>query len=298
MLLGDWRTTEGCRTTARAGTRPVAHRLRKRSAPTAPGDWPWRSWLPCDRRGPCCCRGRRPAVLRPGSGRAARVSGPGLARAGRAGPAGLPGPPSLALAPRPGRWHLTCGAGTWPRALAPHLRRWHLAPGAGTSPPALAPHPSRNSPAYSKHWKFMRKIWLIRKIWATRAAPDSTGRRNTGLNPPSSASRIFRANGTLAHSWGLRDDGRARASRWRQHRRPRGTPIPQRGAHQLRQHPTCPPAGHRSSDPGLTYGRGPDRRLRSTPRRLSLGAFRPGPRPAARLGTETASPRRQPHPSP
>ncbi|HLN69174.1 MAG TPA: hypothetical protein VK280_18140, partial [Streptosporangiaceae bacterium] len=29
-------------------------------------------------------------------------------------------------------------------------------------------------------------------------------------------SRIFRANGALAHFWGLREDGRARASRWRQ----------------------------------------------------------------------------------
>ena len=37
-------------------------------------------------------------------------------------------------------------------------------------------------------------------------------------------SRIFRGIGTLAHSWGLRDDGRARASRWRQHIRPCGTP--------------------------------------------------------------------------
>ena len=60
----------------------------------------------------------------------------------------------------------------------------------------------------------------MRRIWATRAARIFR------------VSRIFRANGTLAHSWGLRDDGRARASRWRQHRRPCGTPIPQTGPHQ------------------------------------------------------------------
>jgi hypothetical protein len=41
----------------------------------------------------------------------------------------------------------------------------------------------------------MRKIWLIRRIWATLAARILRG------------SRIFHANGTLAHSWGLRDDG-------------------------------------------------------------------------------------------
>jgi len=41
----------------------------------------------------------------------------------------------------------------------------------------------------------MRKIWLIRMIWATIAARIFR------------VSRIFHANGALAYSWGLRDDG-------------------------------------------------------------------------------------------
>jgi len=99
---------------------PIAQWGARHLCPAADrGGW----WLPCDRRGPCCCRGRRPAVPRPGSGWAARVSGPGLARAG---PAGLPGHPAPGLAAHLRRWHLTSGAGTSPPALAPHLRRWHL----------------------------------------------------------------------------------------------------------------------------------------------------------------------------
>jgi hypothetical protein len=41
----------------------------------------------------------------------------------------------------------------------------------------------------------MRRIWLLRRIWVTIAARMFR------------VSRIFRGIGTLAHSWGLRDDG-------------------------------------------------------------------------------------------
>ena len=41
----------------------------------------------------------------------------------------------------------------------------------------------------------MRKIWLIRRIWATIAARIFR------------VSRIFRGIGTRAHSWGLRGCG-------------------------------------------------------------------------------------------
>ena len=75
----------------------------------------------------------------------------------------------------PCRWRGARGPGERSRAgragrrpaRAPRPWRWHLTSGAGTLPLALAPHPSRNSPAYSRHWKFMRRIWLIRRIWAT-----------------------------------------------------------------------------------------------------------------------------------
>ena len=57
----------------------------------------------------------------------------------------------------------------------------------------------------------MRRIWLIRRIWATIAARIFR------------VSRILRANGALARSWGLRDDGRTGIAVAAAHA---GTPIP------------------------------------------------------------------------
>ena len=65
----------------------------------------------------------------------------------------------------------------------------------GGSPPAQAPHPSRNSPAYSEHWKLMRRIWLMWSILVAIAARILH------------VSRILHGTGTLTHYRGLRDGG-------------------------------------------------------------------------------------------